>query len=233
MKRFQRSCVTEDEASCPRFASDRSPEVALSRAEHESELVRRAHAGQGRALDVLFGRYRDRVVELARRRIGARLRMREDPEDLAQTTFREAVRDFGRYQYRGESSFLNWLTQILLNKIRDKAEFHAAAKRDVSRERADEIRSSGPGARPFQDPISPDPSATHIIQQNEESKILHEHLAGLSELPRTAIQLVYFEGLSLREAGERMGGRSEDAVRMILRRGALRLRDELERELGR
>jgi DNA-directed RNA polymerase specialized sigma24 family protein len=58
-------------------------------------------------------------------------------------------------------------------------------------------------------------------------------MAELSEDHRRAITLVFFQGLSLREAGERMGGRSEDAVRMMLRRAEGRLGDLLKRTLGR
>ena len=52
-----------------------------------------------------------------------------------------------------------------------------------------------------------------------------EALKDLSDDHRTAIALVFFRGLTLRQAGERMGGRTEDAVRMLLRRAENRLRE--------
>ncbi len=36
---------------------------------------------------------------------------------------------------------------------------------------------------------------------------------------------MFFKGLTLRQAGEQMQGRSEDAVRMMLRRAESRLRE--------
>jgi RNA polymerase sigma-70 factor (ECF subfamily) len=63
------------------------------------------------------------------------------------------------------------------------------------------------------------------VQRNEEFAILREALEDLSPDHRRAITLVFFEGLTLRRAGELMGGRTEDAVRMMLRRAEARLRE--------
>ena len=89
------------------------------RTKEVEELVAKAQSGDPEALNSLFQRYYARMVAQARRRLGARLRTKEEADDLAQTTFREATRDFQRYTYRGEGSLLRWLVQILQNKIRD------------------------------------------------------------------------------------------------------------------
>jgi len=195
-------------------------------------LVERAQAGEADALNELFARYHHTMVEMARRRLGPRLRMKEDPDDLAQTTFREATRDFQRYEYRGESSLLRWLMQILQNKIRDKAEFYSAGKRDTSRER--DLQPSEPSGEETarREPPSPDLSVTMQVQAGESYGLLREALEELSGEHRQAITLVFFEGLSLREAGDRMGGRTEDAVRMMLRRAEAKLGDRLRSVLG-
>jgi len=213
-----------------------SPTHAAPRGEDQdtAELVRLAKAGQRPALNTLFGRFRPRVVDLARRRLGSRIGSKEDPEDLAQTTFREAARDFRDYEYRGKRSFLSWLSRILHNKIRDRAEFYTAAKRDSSRELGPMI-APGRGfdeERRF-DPVVQEPTGLEQAELNEELELLHEHLERLSPLHRQAIRLVFFEGLSLRQAGWQMGGRSEDAVRMLIRRAADRLRESLQGPLGR
>ena len=189
-------------------------------------LVEEAQQGNADALNLLFERYYEKMVSVARRRLGSKLRAKEEADDLAQTTFREATRDFNQYEYRGEGSFLRWLQQILHNKIRDKAEYYAASKRDVNRERSVEGDQDGNehGARRF-DPPSGDLSVTRQVQREEEYRILHEALRDLSDDHRTAIALVFFRGLTLREAGKRMGGRTEDAVRMLLRRAENHLRE--------
>jgi len=187
------------------------------RSEETRLLVERAQQGDAAALNDLFASYHGVMVELARRRLGPRLRQKEDADDLAQTTFREATRDFQQYEYRGEGSFLRWLLQILQNKIRDKAEYYSATKRDVGRERLGHDGRQGEEGQHF-DPPATDLSVTQIIGREEEFRILRDALETLSADHRRAITLVFFQGLSLREAGERMDGRSEDAVRMLLRR---------------
>jgi RNA polymerase sigma factor (sigma-70 family) len=166
------------------------------------------------------------MVDMARRRLGAKLRVKEEADDLAQTTFREATRDFDRYEYRGEGSLLRWLMQILRNKIRDKAEYYSAGKRDMTREHStDGRRDDGTSEAPRFEVPSDDLSVTRQVARDEEFAILREALEDLSEDHRRAIALVFFRGMTLRKAGEEMGGRSEDAVRMLLRRAEKRLQE--------
>jgi len=207
-------------------------ELELPETDETHALVERAQAGDAAALNDLFTRYHGLMVQLARQKIGAKLRSKEDADDLAQTTFREATRDFQRYQYRGDGSFLRWLVQILQNKIRDKAEYYGATKRDMTRERGSEPAPQG-GSEDLQrhDPASKDLSVTQVIARDEEFQILREALDSLSDDHRKAITLVFFQGLTLREAGERMG-RTEDAVRMLLRRAEGQLQDRTRSRLA-
>lgn len=196
-------------------------------------LVARAKAGDTEALNQLFQRYHQLLLAAARRNIGPKLRLKEEPDDLAQTTFREATRDIANYEYRGESSLIRWLMQILQNKIRDKAEFYSAGKRDQGRERALESAPNSAGDdKPAYDPPAKDLSVTMQVQRVENYEHLRKALEELSPEHREAITLVVFQGLSLREAGEKLGGRSEDAVRMLLRRAEARLHDILKGSIG-
>jgi|FLOH01.1.fsa_nt_gi RNA polymerase sigma-70 factor, ECF subfamily len=197
------------------------------------ELVELAHGGDGEALNQLFERYHDIMIQYARRQIGTKLGWKEDPDDLAQTTFREAARDFKGYVYRGEGSFLRWLSRILQNKVRDKAEFYSASKRDISRERSLDGTTSDEDKPVFLAP-SADLSVTRQVQRSEEYRILREAIEELKPDHRQALTLVVFQGMTLREAGEKMGGRSEDAIRMMIRRAEKSLgeitRSRLEEE---
>jgi RNA polymerase sigma-70 factor (subfamily 1) len=210
----------------PDSNSDSSPE-ALDAVE---KLVVAAQGGDVDSLNELFQRYHQTMVDMARRKLGPRLRLKEDPDDLAQTTFREAARDFQGYRYQGEGSLLRWLIQILQNKIRDKAEFYSAGKRDLSRERAMEVKK-GEDERTLEF-LSEDLSVTQVVQRDEQVGHLRDSLTELSAEHRQAITLVFFEGLTLRQAGERMGGKSEDAVRMMLRRAEGKLGERLRSRLG-
>ncbi|MCY2959985.1 MAG: RNA polymerase sigma factor [Planctomycetota bacterium] len=198
-----------------------------------AQLVARAKAGDADALNALFQRYHRMMVEVARRKIGPKLRLKEDPDDLAQTTFREAARDFPNYEYRGEASLVRWFLQILQNKIRDKAEFYSAGKRDFGRERSmDAPVSTGEDEPRTSEPASADLSVTMQVTRDESMSVLRSALEELSPEHRQAITLVFFEGKQLREAGEIMGSRTEDAVRMLLRRAEQRLAEILKRTLG-
>ncbi len=198
-----------------------------------AKLVARAKAGDATALNDLFKRYHHMMVEVARRKLGPKLRLKEEPDDLAQTTFREAARDFPNYEYRGEPSLIRWFLQILQNKIRDKAEFYSAGKRDLGRERSMDAPMPGDseGTR-SSEPESTDLSVTMQVTRDESFGVLRTALEELTPEHRQAITLVFFEGKQLREAGEIMGGRTEDAVRMMLRRAEDRLGEILKRTLG-
>lgn len=189
------------------------------------EYVQRAKQGDSDALNELFRRYYGLLIEVARRRLGPRLKLKEDADDLAQTTFREATRDFHHYRYQGDDSLLRWLIQILNNKIRDRAEFYSAGKRDMSRERTIEAPTDNDDGPRAIEPESTDLSVTRQVSREEEFAILRKGLERLSPDHRQAITLVFFQGLSLRQAGEEMGGKTEDAVRMMLRRAEARLKD--------
>ncbi|MFM7281654.1 MAG: RNA polymerase sigma factor [Planctomycetia bacterium] len=196
-------------------------------------LVARAKAGDTEALNQLFQRYHQLLLTAARKGIGPKLRLKEEPDDLAQTTFREATRDIVHYEYRGESSLIRWLMQILQNKIRDKAEFYSAGKRDQGRERTLEAAPSHSGDEGMSyDPPAKDLSVTMQVQRVENYEHLKKALEELSPEHRQAITLVVFQGLSLREAGEKLGGRTEDAVRMLLRRAEARLHELLKGSIG-
>ncbi|MBK7875945.1 MAG: sigma-70 family RNA polymerase sigma factor [Planctomycetes bacterium] len=196
------------------------------------KLVARARAGDVAALNDLFtlphahGRARAPQDRRA-------LRMKEEPDDLAQTTFREATRDFANFEYRGESSLVRWLAQILQNKIRDKAEYYSAGKRDSGRERGMEVAVDN-NADSLQtiEPPSKDLSVTMQVSRGENFEYLRKALEELTPEHRQAITLVFFEGRQLREAGEIMGGKTEDAVRMMLRRAEARLHEILKGSIG-
>jgi RNA polymerase sigma-70 factor (ECF subfamily) len=208
-------------------------ELGLPRSDETLALVEKAKNGDADALNELFARHHGMMVALARRKIGPRLRQKEEADDLAQTTFREATRDFGQYEYRGEDSFLRWLVRILQNKIRDKAEYYGATKRDATREQSGEKRMGDTDDLLRNDPASDELTAMQKLAREEEFQILRDALEELSKDHRRAITLVFFEGLSLREAGALMDGRSEDAVRMLLRRAEDRLLELTRARLAR
>ena len=72
-----------------------------------------AKAGSSPALVRLLERYRGPLVEQARGRVGRRLRVKLDIEDLLQDVSLEAYRDIGRFRGSTEGEFVCWLRKIL------------------------------------------------------------------------------------------------------------------------
>ena len=102
----------------------RDPEPSPSREERgcspESDLIRRAQAGERAALEELLRAHYVRVHALAFRLLGNP----EDAEDLAQEGFVRAFRSLAFY--RGDGSFAAWLRRIVVHLAQDR--FRARGK---------------------------------------------------------------------------------------------------------
>ncbi|MCS7337655.1 MAG: sigma-70 family RNA polymerase sigma factor, partial [Verrucomicrobiae bacterium] len=75
----------------------------------DSELVRRAKAGELAAFEELTNRYERRVYTLALRIVGNQ----QDAEDVTQQTFLSVLDHIG--EFRGDSSFATWLFRVATN----------------------------------------------------------------------------------------------------------------------
>jgi RNA polymerase sigma-70 factor (ECF subfamily) len=190
----------------------------------ERELVRRAIAGEREALDRLFAAQLEPVHAWVRRRLGPQLRARVDTQDLAQSSLAEAFRDLQGFEWRGRESFQRWLRRIVENKIRQKAIFFRRLKRDAGRE----IGPAEDGVPLGVEPRTP----SHILEQRYELAAVERALERLPASYRDVVRWARLEHLPYREIGERMGGRSEDAVRKLLVRAMLKLAELVEGERG-
>jgi RNA polymerase sigma-70 factor (ECF subfamily) len=81
----------------------------------------------------LYRRYAERLLTLARARVGGDLAARLDPEDIVQSVFGSFFRAARRGYYEVPSGEDLWrlFLVIALNKIRAKGAFHRAARRAV------------------------------------------------------------------------------------------------------
>ena len=91
--------------------------------------------GEQDAATSLYKRYADRLLSLAGKRSSERLAVRVDAEDIVQSVFRTFFRraSVGHYELPEGEELWKLFLVIALNKIRKKADFHSAAKRDVTR----------------------------------------------------------------------------------------------------
>ena len=185
-------------------------------------LLRDAKHGDRDARDHLFARAADRVLLYARMRLGAALRARVDAMDVLQETFLHAHRDWHRFEASDKDldrdldrGLAQWLCAIAENRIRDLADWHGAARRNIAREARDvtvvlrDLQRSGHGP------------ATSMVRRDERDRV-SDAVDTLASEDREVLLLRHFEGLTLDAVAERTG-RSASSVRRALGRAVQQL----------
>lgn len=102
----------------------------------DRELIDKFKAGSESAATELFDRYCERLMGLARKRIGQRMASRIDPEDVIQSAFRtffSHVRN-DDFKFESESDLFKLLVRLTVNKTLRQIAHHRAAKRDPGKE---------------------------------------------------------------------------------------------------
>jgi RNA polymerase sigma-70 factor (ECF subfamily) len=181
----------------------------------DEELVRRVRAGDEAAARLLFERHLPALRAKARARLPSALRGKVAESDVIQDAWLAAFLDVGKFEDRGDGSFGKWLQKILRHKLLDEVRRHAGvSKRDARRERR---LATG---EPVADTGQPSPSAE--VVSIERSAALRAAIDDLPSDQATVLRLIHQEGLTLVDAGERMG-RSADAARKLYARALVRL----------
>jgi RNA polymerase sigma-70 factor (ECF subfamily) len=182
------------------------------------KLISLAKEGDEIAKEQLFQAYGERVRRIVRLRMGKGLRAKLESMDLVQDAFISALRGLEDFTYCNEGDFLRWISSIAENRIRDNVDKLHALKRDVRKEiPLDNRRPSTQSS--FAANMEPITTTTPsmVISKHEQLDKLEWALDQLKPEYREAVVLTKIEGLSYREAGERLG-KSPDAMRMLLSR---------------
>lgn len=168
-------------------------------------------------------------------RLSPALRLHCSAEDIWQESLLHAWRDRERFEWRGPKAFRSWLLSIIDNRIRDAADYLAAAKRGggkpaaafsaLARARGD----SGDGSQERIVLQSTTPS--RIAIQREQAEAIRAALSALPDELRDVVRLRLIEQLSIEEIAQRLAiGAS--AVRHRFRQGAELYAIELRRVLA-
>ncbi len=187
----------------------------------DEELVRRVRAGEGDAARELFDRHRAELRAKVRRRLPRVLHAKVAASDVIQEAWLAAFLRLGDFEDRGDASFAKRVHRILEHKVMDEVRrLVGAEKRDARREAPLATDSSGAcvAAR------GPSPSAELVA--SERSEMLHAQIRRLPDAHREIPHLVHDEGLTLVDAGARMG-RSADAARKLYGRALAALTERL------
>lgn len=187
----------------------------------DSEL-QAARQGDPDALSRLLLRYGPEVR--ASLSIQAHWRTVIDPDDIMQVTYTEAFLRIGAFTSAHPDAFLGWLRLLAQNNLRDAIRGLEAQKRPNPRRR---VQGAGDGYSALVAVLGVTTSTPSRAAALEDIRAAVEQ--ALAMLPRDyadAVRLIDLEGLSSKEAGERLG-RSAAAAVMLAVRGRERLREVL------
>lgn len=135
--------------------------------------------GQNEAATAIFDRYVARLLALARRRIGSKLRRRVDAEDIVQSAYRSFFLHAQNNEYQLQQTGDLWrlLASITLHKLYGQVEKHSAAKRGIQREDHTDIGTI--------EKATPAPSAEEAVAIIE---VLHQVIRELSPEERLVLE---------------------------------------------
>jgi RNA polymerase sigma-70 factor (ECF subfamily) len=179
------------------------PDLKPPPTEDDEQLARKA----GRSPQVFAELYQRYLTPVYRYHL-ARTGQEDVAQDLTSQTFLAACEAIG--SYRGQGSFKSWLFGIASHK---RADYYRRAQPVISLEEAEEMTQLEP---------SPEDTVDSHLQMERVSKALQ----GLPAEQSEALVLRIFTELSAAEIG-RMMGKSEAAVKMLVHRGLLKLKQQL------
>ncbi|QDT04054.1 RNA polymerase sigma factor [Rubripirellula lacrimiformis] len=179
----------------------------------DQSLVRMVRDGDEHAASQLYDRYARRVLGLVDAKLGSKLRVSTEPEDIVQSVFRSMFRGVqtGNYDAPPGKTLWNLLAIIAVSKLRDQANRHSAQCRDASRN----VR------------LSEDSQNLEINNDSLEflKLCLRETLETLRPLDREVLTL-RIQGHSIDEISQSIS-RSHRTVERMLQKSRQRLADML------
>lgn len=175
--------------------------------------------GNAEAFDELMLRYQNRVITVLTHLTG----QQDLAEDLAQDVFLRIYRS--RKRYAAGAKFSTWLFTIV-NRVAVNALRSQSRRPEINLE----ARASGPmGANPLEQMAlaASGMLPTRSLDKAELHDVVRSALDNLNERQRMAVLLNKFEGMSYAEIATTME-LSTEAVKSLLTRARLKLRDVLE-----
>jgi RNA polymerase sigma-70 factor (ECF subfamily) len=175
----------------------------------DRDLVADLRAGNESAARELFDRYCERLMRLARRRIGQRMLARVDPEDVIQSAFRTFfvhVRN-DEFTFDGADDMFKLLVRLTVRKALRQIAYHRAAKRNPEKE----AQSPDPDHDLMLELVSSGPTPDMEVALLNE---FEEFVAKLPPLDRKVLEM-RLQGYSSAEIAAAVGS-YERKVRRVL-----------------
>ena len=177
----------------------------------DRDLVTNYQAGSESAAKDLFDRYCERLLRLAKRRIGSRMASRFDPEDVVQSAFRTfftRVKN-DEFTFAEENDLFKLLVRLTVRKTLRRIQYHRAEKRNP------EVETGQPsdGSELFTKIASHEPTAEVEVALIDEFEKFVEQLP---ELDRQVLELKV-QGFSTTEIAEKLKTYDRKVRRVIER----------------
>ncbi|MHC5032922.1 MAG: RNA polymerase sigma factor [Planctomycetota bacterium] len=177
----------------------------------------RVRAGDKAAFKELFERHAPALRARIRRQLPAALRRKASESDVIQVAYAGAFQNLASFEDRGDGAFKRWLAQIVDNKVKDLLRRYVGrAKRSIENE------VSRPGRPATRNVAARQPSPSQHAMAAELAQKVRACMRELPDDYRLILRLVQEDGLSLREAGQRMG-RSTEACEKLYGRALSKL----------
>jgi RNA polymerase sigma-70 factor, ECF subfamily len=185
----------------------RGPSLAELARLNDEQLMASLKTGCNDALAILFDRYHRLVLSIA-------LRIVRDPgeaEDVTQTVFLEIFRAVGQFD-AAKGTTKMWILQYAYHRAFNRRQ-HLNARNFYDQTNLEEVGSRLPKT----------PSPLGAFTQYELKHLLRQGLATLTGPQKQVVELVSYDGLSMREIASKTG-ESLSNVRHYYYRGLQRLR---------
>lgn len=161
--------------------------------QRDEELVARSKNGDIDAFEELVSRYERKIYSVTYRLMGNH----EDASDFAQEAFLRAFQAMP--SFRGEASFLTWISRIATNVCRDELR---KRYRTVTESLDEKITlEEGEVSKQF---ASPEMGPAELFEQKEFQEKIQELISSLSPEFRLALVLRDIQGYSYEEIAEQL-----------------------------
>jgi RNA polymerase sigma-70 factor (ECF subfamily) len=170
----------------------------------------RLRAGDQDAATEINRRFNTRLIALADARLGARLRRKEDPEDVVQSVLRTFFirQRSGKYDLANWNSLWNLLTVITKRKCLNRVKYYLAKRRNIRVEVGD--TSSNSASDGPNEPIDREPTGSKTVVLEET---VEQMMRRFAPDERTIIELI-LRGHDPLEISTRLGISERKAKRV-------------------
>jgi len=159
----------------------------------DEQLVAWAKDGDSEAFEELIHRHRDKIYARAM----IMMRNEGDALDLSQEAW---VKSWQRLrQFQGESTFLTWMTRIIINLCLDQLR----RQKRMRAESIEDLQEEVGGVERLM-PVE-DAKPTEGLESEEIRRRIDEALGKLTDAHRTVLVMHEFEGLEYKEIAKRVG----------------------------